>query len=123
MKKTYGVVRISSVSQNEINGGTGVEFQTNKLKAYAELNDYVIGDIFVDEVSGAVADRDGINSLKSLIADGKVERVLIWNTSRAFRSMIYFARFYEMLKDNDVELVSVSEGIKSTNKTGESTKE
>ena len=119
MKKTYGIVRISSVSQNELNGGTGVEFQSTKLKQYAEFNDYEIGDIFVDEVSGAVAEREGIKNLKSLIDEGRVERVLIWNTSRAFRSMIYFARFYEMLKENDVELVSVSEGIKSTNKTGE----
>jgi site-specific DNA recombinase len=119
IKKTYGLVRISSHSQNEKNGGTGVEFQTKKLNQYAELNDYEIGEIFVDEVSGTIADRDGIRNLKSLIDDGKVERVLIWNTSRAFRSMIHFSRFYEMLKENEVELVSVSEGIKSTNKTGE----
>lgn len=119
MKKTYVVVRISSVSQSELNGGTGVEFQTTKLKQYADLHDYEIGDIFVDEVSGGLADREGITKLKSLIKEGKVERVLIWNTSRAFRSMIYFARFYEMLKENDIELVSVSEGIKSSNKTGE----
>jgi site-specific DNA recombinase len=119
MKRTYGLIRISSTSQNEENGGTGVEFQTKKLIQYSELNDLEIGELFVDEVSGAIADRDGIIKLKNLIDEGKVERVLIWNTSRAFRSMIYFARFYEMLKENDVELVSVSEGIKSTNKTGE----
>ena len=119
MKKTFGIVRISSVSQNEKNGGTGVEFQTTKLKQYAKLNDYDLGGIFVDEVSGAIADRDGIRKLKLLIDGDEVERVLIWNTSRAFRSMIHFSKFYEMLKDNDVELVSVSEGIKSTNKTGE----
>ena len=119
MKKTFGIVRISSVSQNEENGGTGVEFQTKKLNQYAELNDYEIGGIFVDEVSGTIAEREGITNLKNLISDGKVERVLIWNTSRAFRSMIYFARFYEMLKENDVELGSVSEGIRSSRKEGE----
>ena len=119
MKYTFGIVRISSVSQNEENGGTGVEFQTNKLKAHSELNDYELGGIFVDECSGALSERDGITKLKHLIDEGKVERVLIWNTSRAFRSMIYFARFYEMLKENDVELVSVSEGIRSSRKEGE----
>ena len=119
MKKTYGIVRISSTSQSEKNGGTGVEFQIEKINQYALFNDYQMGEIFVDEISGAIAERDGIINLKKLIKEKKVERVLIWNTSRAFRSMIYFARFYEMLKENDVELVSVSEGIKSTNKTGE----
>ena len=62
IKKTYGLVRISSHSQNEKNGGTGVEFQTKKLNQYAELNDYEIGEIFVDEVSGTIADRDGIRN-------------------------------------------------------------
>ena len=119
MKKTYGIVRISSVSQNELNGGTGVEFQSKKIKQYAELNDYDLGDIFVDEISGVIADRDGITELKELIKKGFVERVLIWNTSRLFRSMVLFAQFYEMLNKNNVELVSVSEGIKSSEKTGE----
>ena len=118
-KKTVLLVRISSVSQNELNGGTGVEFQTTKLKQYAEFNDYDIGNIFVDEVSGSVAERNGITKLTKLISDGLVDRGLIWNTSRAFRSMIHFSKFYEMLKNNNVELISVSEGIKSTNKTGE----
>jgi site-specific DNA recombinase len=119
IKKTYGLVRISSHSQNEKNGGTGVEFQTKKLNQYAELNDYEIGEIFVDEVSGAIADRDGITELKELIKKGLVKRVLIWNTSRLFRSMVLFAQFYEMLNKNNVELISVSEGIKSSEKTGE----
>ena len=119
MKHTYGVVRISSVSQNELNGGTGVEFQTKKIKQYADLNDYHLADVFVDEISGVIDHRDGIEKLKVLIEAGKVERVLIWNTSRLFRSMVLFAQFYEMLNKHNVELISVSEGIKSSEKTGE----
>ena len=119
MKKTYGIVRISSVSQNETNGGTSVEYQSKKIKQYAELNDYDLGGIFVDEISGVIADRNGITELKELIEKDKVDRVLIWNTSRLFRSMVLFAQFYEMLNKNNVELISVSEGIKSSEKTGE----
>ena len=78
MKKTFGIVRISSVSQNEKNGGTGVEFQTTKLKQYAKLNDYDLGGIFVDEVSGAIADRDGIRKFANLdLSNNKIDR--IWN--------------------------------------------
>ena len=39
MKKTYGIVRISSTSQSEKNGGTGVEFQIEKINHYALFND------------------------------------------------------------------------------------
>jgi len=119
MKKTYGIVRISSISQNEKNGGTSVEFQSKKLNQYAILNDYDLDKIFIDEISGVVADRDGITQLTKLIEEGNVQRVLIWNTSRLFRSMVLFAQFYEMLNKNNVELISVSEGIKSSEKTGE----
>ena len=45
--------------------------------------------------------------------------VLIWNTSRAFRSMIHFSKFYEFLNENNVTLISVSEGIRSDTKEGQ----
>ena len=67
-KKTYALVRISSTTQSEKNGGTGVEYQTKRIKQYADLNDYDLGDIFVDEVSGAIAERDGIKKLTKLIS-------------------------------------------------------
>ncbi len=119
MKNTISLVRISTQLQTEEMGGTGVQFQTEKLSQYARLTDLNLIKTITDVCSGSYETRDGIDELKSFIDDGKVDVVLIWNTSRAFRSMIAFSKFYEYLKKNEVELISVSEGIRSSRKEGE----
>ena len=113
---TYGIVRVSTIGQEE---NTSIQFQTEKLAQYATLNNLHLKKVITDVCSGSYETRDGIDELKSFIDDGKVDVVLIWNTSRAFRSMIAFSKFYEYLKKNDVELISVSEGIRSSRKEGE----
>lgn len=119
MKNVIGLVRVSTDLQTEKHGGTSIEFQKNKLVQYAELNDMDLTNVIVDVASGGLESRDGIEQLKSHIENGEVDVVLVWNVSRCFRSMIYFAKFYEYLKSNDVELISVSEGIRSSRKEGE----
>ena len=64
--------------------------------------------IISDVASGGLSTRDGIQELKNDILNGGVDVVLIWNVSRAFRSMIHFTRFYEFLNNHNVELISVS---------------
>lgn len=118
MKNTIGLVRISTILQTEENGGTGVQFQTDKLTQYSNLNDFNLSRVITDVASGGLETRDGVEELKSLIETGGVDVVLIWNVSRAFRSMIGFSKFYEFLKQHDIELISVSEGIRSSSKTG-----
>ena len=118
MKNTFSLVRVSTTIQSEENGGTGIPFQTEKLSQYANLNDFNLIKTITDVCSGGLETRDGIEELKSHIENGEVDVVLIWNVSRAFRSMIHFTKFYEYLKKHDVELISCSEGIRSSSKTG-----
>ena len=119
MKNTYSLVRVSTTLQAEENGGTGIQFQTEKLSQYATLNDFNLIKTITDVCSGGLETRDGIEELKSHIENGEVDVVLIWNVSRAFRSMIHFTKFYEYLKKYKIELISVSEGIRSSRKEGE----
>ena len=118
-KRTIGLTRISTTLQDEKNGGTGLEFQKTKLVQYSELNDFNLIKIISDVASGGLETRDGVEELKKDVIDGKVDVVLIWNVSRSFRSMVHFSRFYEFLNKHDVELISVSEGIRSSRKEGE----
>lgn len=119
MKKTYALSRVSTINQSSEFGGTGIDFQNEKLKQYADLQDFNLIKIIEDVASGGLNTREGIEELKQHITDGNVEVVLIWNVSRAFRSMIHFTKFYEFLKNHNVELISVSEGIRSSRKEGE----
>jgi len=118
LNKTIALVRVSTIGQTEEKGGTGIQFQTEKLSQYATLNDLNLIKTITDVCSGGLETRDGIEELKSHIGNGDVDIVLIWNVSRAFRSMIHFTKFYEYLKKHDVELISVSEGIRSSSRTG-----
>ena len=97
MKRTFGLIRISSTTQSEKNGGTGLEFQRNKISQYAELNDFNLVSVVDDVCSGGLSTRSGVEKLKHHVSNGEVDVVLIWNTSRAFRSMIHFSKFYEFL--------------------------
>jgi len=119
MNKTFALTRVSTTLQSEENGGTGIQFQTEKLSQYSTLNDFNLIKTITDVCSGGLETRDGIEELKSHIENGDVDIVLIWNVYRAFRSMIHFTTFYEYLKKHDVELISVSEGIRSSRKEGE----
>tara|TARA_A100000164_G_C21866945_1_gene753062 strand:+ start:242 stop:1063 length:822 start_codon:yes stop_codon:yes gene_type:complete len=119
LKKAVSLVRISTTLQSEEHGGTGVQFQTEKLLHFSTLNDFQHIKIITDVASGGLDTRDGIEKLKEMIGNKEVDIVMVWNVSRAFRSMINFVKFYEYLKKNDVELISVSEGIRSSRKEGE----
>ena len=98
MSRAISLIRISTILQTEKNGGTGIQFQTEKLSQYATLNDFNLIKTITDVCSGGLETRDGIEELKSHIENGDVDIVLIWNVSRAFRSMIHFTKFYEYLK-------------------------
>ena len=117
-KNTIGLTRVSTYRQSELAGGTGIEFQSDKLTQYATFNDLNLIKIISDVASGGLETRDGIEELKTLIEGGDIDVVLIYNVSRAFRSMIHFTKFYEYLKNHNVELISVSEGIRSSTPTG-----
>jgi len=117
-RKSVGLVRISSHTQDDLNGGSGLQFQEEKITQYCELHDLDLVKVVSDICSGSFETRDGIDEVKSLIENGEVEVVVIWNTSRCFRSMLHFTRFYEYLKKYKVELLSVSEGLSSFSKHG-----
>jgi len=117
-RKTVGLSRVSSHQQDDLHGGSGLQFQQEKILQYCELNDYNLYKIISDVCSGSFETREGVDEIKQMVLDGEVERVVIWNTSRCFRSMLGFSLFYKFLKNHDVELVSVSEGISSLSKHG-----
>ncbi len=116
---TYGLIRISSHIQSEKNGGTGLKFQSNRIKQYAHLHNLTLIKIISDTCSGGLETREGIEELKSVIKSSGCDTILIWNTSRAFRSLVAFSKFYAFIQKHNCTLISVSEGISSKDKTGE----
>ena len=114
MKKGYGLVRVSSLTQQD---NTSLGFQTEQITNYTNLHNIQLADVISDTCSGGFETRDGIEKIKSLILEGKVDVVLIMKVDRCFRSMLGFAKFYKFLEEHKVELISVSEGLSSFNET------
>ncbi|MBT5363768.1 MAG: recombinase family protein, partial [Candidatus Marinimicrobia bacterium] len=75
LNKTIALVRVSTIGQTEEKGGTGIQFQTEKLSQYATLNDLNLIKTITDVCSGGLETRDGIEELKSHIGNGDVDIV------------------------------------------------
>ena len=58
MKNTFSLVRISTILQTEEHGGTGIQFQTEKLSQYSKLNDFNLIKTIIDVCSGGLETRE-----------------------------------------------------------------
>lgn len=86
------------------------------LVDYAKQNGYeVIGDSFDGNVSGVTFDRKGSNKLENAVDEGKVGAVLVKDLSRSGRYRTQTALFIDRLRKNNVKVISVAEGIDTTN--------
>jgi len=72
-RKSVGLVRVSSHTQDDINGGSGLQFQEEKITQYCELHDLDLVKVVSDVCSGSFETRVGIDEVKSLIENGEVE--------------------------------------------------
>jgi len=116
MKRAVGIIRVSSLSQKT---NTSLDFQKEQIVLYSKMNGLTLVDVISDVCSGGLPTREGIEKVKKMVLDGKVEVVLTSKADRIFRSMLGFSKFFSFLKEYDIELVSCSEGLSNKNKTGE----
>ena len=94
-----------------------IDDQIRNCRAYAARSNLVVSEelIFRDEaISGSLQGRSGLAALHQAIDNGLVRIVLIDDSSRIFRNNAGFINFIEELRYKDVAMVSVSEGISTT---------
>lgn len=84
--------------------------------AYAEQNGMeVVGESFDDNVSGMTFTRKGLGQLEEAVAENKIDVVLVKDLSRLGRHRTQTALFIDHLRENNVKVYSVTEGIDTTN--------
>ena len=110
MKKCVSLIRVSTDLQQD---GTSLDLQREKLTEYADSNNLQLIDTYQDIYSGGYETRDGIEKVKDLIKSKSIDVVLIYKVDRLFRSMLAFSKFYKLIEDNGIELISVSENLRS----------
>ena len=105
--------RLSRDEDTEMNS---LQNQRQILADYAEQNGYdIVGESFDDNVSGMTFNRKGIGELETAVDERKIDIVLVKDLSRLGRHRTQTALFIDHLRENNVKVYSVTEGIDSTN--------
>ena len=90
--------------------------QRQILLEYAEQNGMeVVGESFDDNVSGMTFTRKGLGQLEEAVSENKIDVVLVKDLSRLGRHRTQTALFIDHLRENNVKVYSVTEGIDTTN--------
>ncbi len=105
--------RLSRDEDEEMNS---LHNQRQILIDYAEQNGYeVVGESFDDNVSGMTFNRKGLGELEAALDEDKFDTVLVKDLSRLGRHRTQTALFIDHLRENNVKVISVTEGIDTTN--------
>lgn len=94
-----------------------IEDQIRNCTNYARQHNLDIRPelVFADgAMSGHLQNRPGLAALFKAIEDGRVRTVIIDDASRIFRRMACFTNLLEELKFRGVELISVGDGVSSS---------
>ncbi|HFT9693269.1 TPA: recombinase family protein [Escherichia coli] len=98
-----GYVRVSTNDQN-------TELQRNALEcAGCEL-------IFEDKISGTKSARPGLKKLLRTLSEG--DTLVVWKLDRMGRSLIHLVDLLNHFLSNNIEFISITEGIKISTSIG-----
>lgn len=116
MRQAIAYVRVSTAAQAL--EGVSLEAQQAKIRAWCEVNDYQLAEVFVDAgISGASMEgRDGLAA--ALEAAGKGQALVVYSISRLARSTRDMLAIAEQLERKGADLVSLSEKIDTTTAAG-----
>ena len=110
-----GLCRISSISQKD---NTSLSNQERMIKDYCKMYGIELTNIISEVFSGTTSNRNGLNELRDLVDEGKVESVIVMKLDRLMRNFTEGVIFIKYLLDNDVKIVSVMEQIDTSSVSG-----
>ena len=117
--KVYIYTRVSTVMQID---GYSLEAQKNKMKNYAEFNDFKIAGEYEDagKSGKSIEGRIGFNQMIEDIKSGKdnVKYVLVFKLSRFGRNAADVLSTLQIMQDYGVNLICVEDGIDSSKDAG-----
>jgi site-specific DNA recombinase len=116
MQTATAYIRVST--EGQVVEGVSLDAQRAKIQAWCELNDYTLGNIFVDAgISGSRADnRPELQKALTVCSSGGA--LIVYSLSRLARSTADTLSIADMLQKKGVDLVSLSERIDTTTAAG-----
>ncbi|MDO4460278.1 MAG: recombinase family protein [Clostridia bacterium] len=118
-KKVYIYTRVSTTMQID---GYSLDAQRNRMKAFAEFNDFeIVGEYEDAGKSGkSIEGRDSFNQMMEDIKTGKdnISYVLVFKLSRFGRNAADVLSTLQAMQDFGVNLICVEDGIDSSKEAG-----
>ena len=112
MKRAALYLRVSTTEQT-------VENQRLAIEGYCKLQNWKIAKVYEDVgVSGAQDRRAGLDALKSDVAKGRYDVVLVWKFDRLARSTTHLLETLSLLQRYGADFVSVTEAVDSSTPAG-----
>lgn len=106
MEKVFGYVRVSTETQAK--SGYGADSQEQAIHDYCKKNNLELVRVFKDlGVSGTVVDRDGLTDL--IGSFNGINRVVVLNTSRLWRSDTAKVLIKRELEKLNVDIISIEQ--------------
>ena len=100
------------------NGQTTLN-QRRELEAYCERQGWQIAGIYDDTgVSGAKAERPGLNRMMKDAASGKIDVAVVWKIDRLARSVVHLLQVLQALQSAGVAFVATTQQIDTTTAYG-----
>ena len=89
--------------------------QIDELKDYAKHMNYQVVKVFSEKISGAkkIADRNALSELLDYVRNNKVDKVLIYDSSRLSRRIVDFLQVIEELNELKVSLYIHQNGLET----------
>jgi site-specific DNA recombinase len=117
--KAIGYTRVSTLDQ--ASEGVSLAMQEAKIKLYCELHDLDLTGVKEDAgISGkSIKGRPGIQHIMEMIKTRETQNVIIYKLDRLARNMKEACEISDLMKENNVNLHSVSESIDTGSATGQ----
>ncbi|MEF2919216.1 MAG: recombinase family protein [Acutalibacteraceae bacterium] len=113
--KVWLYYRLSRDEDAELNS---LNNQRNILVEYAKANNHdIVGESFDDNVSGMHFNREGINKIYEEVEKKSFDTILVKDMSRLGRHKTQTAMFIDYLRENDINVLSVTENLDTSNES------
>ena len=114
-------IRVSTPEQKQ--DGYSPEHQRKRLIAYVEQNTGLNLEtskdlVFEDVGSGNDLCRSGLDKIRTLVKQKKIQGVLVWKIDRLSRNLKHLLTLFEEFQKNEVSFISIQENIDFTGPIG-----
>lgn len=118
MKKVIGYTRVSTLKQVE--NGYSIKSQKIQIEDYCKRNDLVLVGVLTDGGVSGGSNKNSKNYIKimDMVRSGEINGVVVYTISRFGRSLIDSVNSVDEMRNHDVVLYTIKEGIRTDTKEG-----